>query len=86
MALEDLYIRPEQVIIVVSHSGFLRQGVTGCWFDNADYRVFDFEERKADHKHCRLKQWDFTKTGGRNLSWEGLIEIGDELPEATFSQ
>ncbi|KAH8754957.1 histidine phosphatase superfamily [Hyaloscypha finlandica] len=85
MALEDLYIRPEHVIIIVSHSGFLRQGVTGCWFDNADYRVFDFEE-KADHKHYLLKQWDYTKTGGRNLSWEGLIEIGDDLPETTFLQ
>ena len=41
MALARLYARPEKVIIVVSHSGFLRAGVSGYWYENADYRIFD---------------------------------------------
>jgi len=86
VALEELYTRPEKVVVVVSHSSFLRQSVTGCWFDNADYRVFDFEERKSDDEPYRLKQWDFTKTGGRGLSWEEVINIGEGLPEETSIQ
>ena len=34
--------RPEKVIAVVSHSAFLRTGVTPQRFANADYRVYDF--------------------------------------------
>lgn len=41
-ALGRLRARPEKVIVVVSHSGFLRVAVTGCFYFNADYRVFDF--------------------------------------------
>ena len=41
LALAKLYDRPEKVIIVVSHSGFLRAGVSGSWYQNADYRIFD---------------------------------------------
>ncbi|KAK7747624.1 hypothetical protein SLS62_009035 [Diatrype stigma] len=41
-ALRRLRARPEKVIVVVSHSGFLRVAVTGCFYFNADYRVFDF--------------------------------------------
>ncbi|SPQ24487.1 188b4486-813a-466d-bffc-5477357e3cfa [Thermothielavioides terrestris] len=44
-ALADLYWRTEDVVAVVSHSGFMRTAVTGRRFANADYRVFDFEER-----------------------------------------
>ena len=40
-ALARLYARPEAVVVVVSHSGFLRAGVSGSWFQNADYRIFD---------------------------------------------
>lgn len=34
----------EDVIVVVSHSGFMRVGVTGCKWENADARVFGFPE------------------------------------------
>ncbi|PHH63868.1 hypothetical protein CDD81_5425 [Ophiocordyceps australis] len=36
-----------RVIFVVSHSGFLRQGVAGQWFANADYRVYDVDVAKV---------------------------------------
>lgn len=42
--LEGLYSRPQKVVFVVSHSGFLRVGVTRCWFFNADYRIFEFAD------------------------------------------
>ena len=41
-ALEALHARPERLVFVVSHSGFLRAGVSRWWFFNADFRVFDF--------------------------------------------
>ncbi|KAK3077941.1 hypothetical protein LTS18_008853, partial [Coniosporium uncinatum] len=43
-ALEWLYARPEKIIAVVSHSGFLRTAVTKTKFANADYRIFDFQK------------------------------------------
>jgi broad specificity phosphatase PhoE len=36
--------RPEKVIAVVSHAGFLAAGICGLEFGNADFRVFEFEE------------------------------------------
>ncbi|KAJ9645130.1 hypothetical protein H2199_003134 [Coniosporium tulheliwenetii] len=41
-ALKNLKHRPEKVIAVVSHSGFLRTAVCKTHFANADYRVFEF--------------------------------------------
>ncbi|KAK0615360.1 histidine phosphatase superfamily [Bombardia bombarda] len=80
-SLADLYARPEKVIIVVSHSSFLRQSVTGWWFFNADYRVFDFEEKKSEDEPFRLKQWDQTLNGGLGWSWKEQVELGSGLPE-----
>jgi broad specificity phosphatase PhoE len=77
--LSELYDRPEKVIIVVSHSGFLRQGVTGHYFYNADYRIFDFKEPEDDR--YPLKQWDSTSKGGLGWSWEKTVQIGEGLPE-----
>lgn len=34
--------RPEKVIAVVSHAGFLRTAITHKRFANADYRIFGF--------------------------------------------
>ncbi|KAJ2905519.1 phosphoglycerate mutase-like protein [Zalerion maritima] len=82
LALEHLYSRPEKVIVVVSHSGFLRQGMTGFWFFNADFRIFDFEERKKEtNGPYKLKQWDLTTKGGLGWSWTDPVEVGDGLPE-----
>jgi len=83
-SLADLHNRSEKAIIVVSHSGFMRQAVTGCWFFNCDYRIFDFAERGGDPSEPhRLKQWELTDRGhgGMGWSWEEMVEIGDDLPE-----
>ena len=79
--LQELYSRPEKAIIVVSHSAFLRLGVTGHWFFNADYRIFDFEDVEGDPGQFRLKQWESTRKGGLGWSWETTFPIGDGLPE-----
>lgn len=49
--------RPEKVIAVVSHSGFLRVGVCNRWFENADFRIFDFGEGDSE-------------VGGRLIEWK----------------
>lgn len=40
--------RPEDVIAVVSHSGFLRCGVSSCGYENADFRIFKFAEGEGE--------------------------------------
>lgn len=83
MVLRDLYDRPEKAIIVVSHSGFLRQCVTGDWYFNADYRLYDLAEKEGGEGKLELKQWDLTKSGhgGMGWSWDEVVEIGVGLPE-----
>ncbi|KAL1878206.1 hypothetical protein Daus18300_002123 [Diaporthe australafricana] len=81
-SLEDLYRRPEKAIIVVSHSGFLRQAVTGDWYHNADYRIYDLDERKDGAGKFDLKQWELTKGhGGMGWSFDEVVEIGIGLPD-----
>lgn len=54
--------RPEKIIAVVSHSGFLRVGITaGKEFENADYRIFEFGD------NLELKEWDLTESKGGGL-------------------
>lgn len=74
--LAELRGRPEKAIIAVSHSGFLRQGMTGSWFFNADYRIFDFAGEGLE-----LKQWDVTRRGGMGKSFEETVVVGDDIPE-----
>ncbi|EXK40672.1 hypothetical protein FOMG_07433 [Fusarium oxysporum f. sp. melonis 26406] len=73
-ALEDLKKRPEKLIFVVSHAGFLRLGVAGYWFFNSDYRVFDFDGQG-------IKQQEGTLAGGMGLSLTEPVELGLDLPE-----
>lgn len=73
-----LAARPEKFIFVVSHSGFLRVGVAGWWWFNADYRIFDFETDAAGAP--KLKQHDDTIAGGLGLSWTEPVELGLDLP------
>ncbi|KOS20054.1 putative phosphatase [Escovopsis weberi] len=40
-ALHALRRRGEDYVLVFSHGGFLREALTGWWFSNADYRVFE---------------------------------------------
>jgi len=56
-----LRARPEQVIAVVSHAGFMRIGLCNCKFGNADFRVFGFGEGGA------LVEWEETRERGGGL-------------------
>lgn len=67
-SLRWLKKRPEKVIVVVSHSGFLRVGISPSKWSNADYRVFDFEE-EGD----QVVQWKLTNGGGMGRSPRGLV-------------
>ncbi|KAF1920246.1 hypothetical protein BDU57DRAFT_438399 [Ampelomyces quisqualis] len=89
--LEELYSRPEKVIAVVTHSGFLRTAVCNRMFFNADWRVFTFDEQamaeaeKEDQKKFILKESAKTEKngGGMGRSDVGVfgIEKGDFPPE-----
>ncbi|KAI1306150.1 phosphoglycerate mutase-like protein [Xylaria venustula] len=81
-ALQKLYGRPEKVIVVVSHSGFLRAGVTGSWFFNADYRVFDFAAMGSAGSPYQLEQHSYTEEngGGLGLSRRERVLLGSDLP------
>ncbi|KAK0627842.1 phosphoglycerate mutase [Immersiella caudata] len=82
VALRDLYNRPEKLILVVSHEGFLKAGVSGKTLANGDYRVFEFIERRQDGEPDRLKEWEVTACGGaRGLSPDIVVELGEGLPE-----
>ena len=55
--------RPEKVIAVVSHSGFLRVGISHTKYANADYRVFQFKDGYDDE----LVEWDLTESRGGGM-------------------
>lgn len=60
VAMQWLRGRSEKIIAVVSHSGFLRSGVSGKSYENADYRVFEFG--KEDGKLVESEETE--KKGG----------------------
>jgi hypothetical protein len=77
--LRSLYRRPERVIAVVSHSGFLRTAVTNKQFGNADYRIYDFDENVEPKTvdgvkiKFKLKERAQTDLKGGGMGWS---EIG----------
>jgi broad specificity phosphatase PhoE len=80
--LKALYERPEQVIAVVSHSGFLRTAVCNRMFFNADWRVFTFDEdamAQGSEKKFILKESEETegRGGGMGRSDVGVFGIVD---------
>ncbi|KAK5994925.1 putative phosphatase SPAC5H10.03 [Cladobotryum mycophilum] len=89
--LEKLHRRPEELIFVFSHSGFLRLGVTGWWFFNSDYRIFRFDDdgNRDAWRHLvgeervrpGLQQHEDTITGGLGLSWTHRVQLGSDLPD-----
>jgi broad specificity phosphatase PhoE len=77
-----LKARPEKVIAVVSHAGFLRTGICNRKFDNADFRVFEFEEgEEKESEGPRLIESELTaqKGGGMGRSPDGYFgwEVND---------
>lgn len=81
LCLEDLYRRPEKVVFVVSHSGFLRAGCVGWWFFNSDYRIFEFEDGLGEDGRRVVRQDESTLEGGLGLSWAERVPLGDGLPD-----
>lgn len=84
--LVNLASRPEKFVFVVSHSGFLRVGVVGWWFFNADYRIFEFDApsgavETGDNERPPLTQHQDMLHGGLGWSLEDRVELGDGLPE-----
>jgi len=80
--------RPEKVIAVVSHSGFLRVGVSYRKYENADFRIFNFAEG-GDETGGRLIEWEMTEKKGGGLGksphgtfgWE-TTDFHDEKDES----
>lgn len=69
--------RPEKVIAVVSHSGFLRVGVSFRQYANADFRIFDFgggDEEAGGN----LVEWELTEKGGLGKSPKGHFPMTKE--------
>ncbi|KAK6216769.1 phosphoglycerate mutase [Colletotrichum tabaci] len=78
--VQDIREHKEKLILVVSHSGFLRLGVTGHWFFNGDYRVFELDECNEPDQPPKLKQLEATLSGGLGKSWPDPVVIGSDLP------
>ncbi len=71
-----LKARPEKVIAVVSHAGFLRTGICNRKFDNADFRVFDFEDgEETESEGPRIAESELTAQngGGMGRSLDGYF-------------
>jgi broad specificity phosphatase PhoE len=80
-ALRALQARPEKVIAVVSHAGFLRCGVSNRHFHNADYRIFEIVDDDDGLVALRELQETEEKGGGMGWSWKGVAERKLEFPD-----
>ncbi|OCL05552.1 phosphoglycerate mutase-like protein [Glonium stellatum] len=81
--LHNLYHRPEKMILIVSHSAFLRLAVSGTCFANADYRIFEVSKPNEPHDTYKLREWERTSMpgGGMGRSPKEPVEIGSgDLP------
>nr|XP_036584908.1 phosphoglycerate mutase [Colletotrichum truncatum]KAF6794676.1 phosphoglycerate mutase [Colletotrichum truncatum] len=79
-SINSIYERKEKFVFVVSHSGFLRLGVTGYWFFNGDYRMFDLSQSEDPGSVPQLRQLESTLSGGLGKSWTDPVLIGSDLP------
>lgn len=71
--------RPEKVIAVVSHAGFLRLGVSHRQYENADFRVFSFDPDCPDYggKLVESKLTEGTGGMGKSEAGEAYFEEWD---------
>lgn len=82
--LAELYARPEKVIAVVSHSGFLRTAICKRRFANADYRVFKFRKRR-DGQLTLVEDASTSQAGGamgRSEKGVQMIQEWDFPPDS----
>ncbi|KAK4500481.1 hypothetical protein PRZ48_008670 [Zasmidium cellare] len=75
--LKALYSRPEKVIAIVSHAGFLRTGITRRRFENADYRVFTFARDSEGNLELFEDSATEKKGGGMGRSAKGIYLLND---------
>ena len=75
--LKALYDRPEKVIAVVSHAGFLRTAITQRRFENADYRIFTFARDKDGKLELFEDAMTEKKGGGMGRSAKGIYLLND---------
>ena len=63
---------------MVSHSGFLRTGITHVKYANADYRVFRFQEGQKEGEDLELVEWEETQpSGGMGRSEAGSAAVAE---------
>lgn len=86
VAKKWLSSRPEKVIAVVSHAGFLRLGLSQRKYENADFRIFDFAE---DGVTLVERAETEERGGGMGKSekgvfgpqkWDGPEKANDDVP------
>lgn len=71
--------RPEKVIAVVSHAGFLRVGVSYRRYENADYRIFDFTEGDEELGGGLVEREETaSRGGGMGKSDKGVFGFNDD--------
>lgn len=74
---------------MVSHSGFLRVGVSYSRYENADFRIFEFAEGEGNDD-LELVEWEATevKGGGLGKSDRGHFPMlkGDNIPDAKVTR
>ncbi len=68
-----LYNRPEKVLAVVSHAGFLRTSLCHKMFDNADFRIFDFGDADEANPSLIERKETEQKGGGLGKSEKGVF-------------
>jgi broad specificity phosphatase PhoE len=76
-ALSALVDRPEKVIAVVSHAGFLRTAISQRHFMNADYRIFDFVPLANGELVLKERAETESIGGGMAASWIGVAGFED---------
>ncbi|KAF4635066.1 hypothetical protein G7Y89_g3024 [Cudoniella acicularis] len=77
--------RPEKVIAVVGHAGFLRIGLCYRKFGNADYRIFEFEDEEVDGaKGPKLVEWESTEENGGGMGNSQKGFFGWELHDFKY--
>lgn len=88
-AREFLKGRKEKVVVVVSHSGFLRVGLSHRFYENADFRIFDFgfkEEGGGELVEWGETEWvkgglNQERSGGMGKSPVGVWVGEQNIPE-----
>ncbi|UJO16903.1 putative phosphatase [Fulvia fulva] len=73
--LRSLYDRPEKVIAVVSHAGFLRTAITKRRYANADYRIFTFKKSNGGALELVEDLSTMRKGGGLGRSPKGIFKV-----------